>query len=95
MEALIDLDAHEDEIQLCAAKLFWSDVAEAEAIVKELKIKNRKIEQDIEVVEQELVEAVNKKNNLGDATEFSKVYFLIVNFFLEIIYCNFLFSLFI
>ena len=73
LEALIDLDTHEDEIRLCAAKLYWSDVAEAEAIVRELKTKNRKIENDIQVVETELANAINRKNDLGDSSEVSKV----------------------
>jgi hypothetical protein len=73
MEAMIALDTHEDEIRLCAAKLLWSDVAEAEAVVKELQTKNTKLERDLQQAERDLALVMKKKDAFGDSAALSNV----------------------
>jgi hypothetical protein len=73
MEAMIALDTHEDEIRLCAAKLHWSDVAEAEAVVKELQTKNAKLQRDLLQAEKDLSSVMKTKDTLGDAAALSNV----------------------
>jgi glutamate-1-semialdehyde aminotransferase len=73
MEAMIALDTHEDEIRLCAAKLYWSDVAEAEAVVRELQAKNAKLQNDFHKAEKELSIATSRKDTLGDSASLSNV----------------------
>lgn len=67
------LDTHEDEIRLCAAKLYWSDVAEAEAVVRELQTKNAKLQQDMQQAEKDLSIATSRKDTLGDSASISNV----------------------
>lgn len=84
MEAMNALDTHEDEIRLCAAKLYWSDVAEAEAVVKELQAKNDKLHRELHQAEKALEVAMSRKDTLGDSASLSNVSCLPFNNFTPI-----------
>jgi hypothetical protein len=73
VETLEALDKHEDEIRLCLAKQYWCDVSEADNVVKELQNKARGLRASLSRAEEEVNEAISKKESIGTVESVSQV----------------------